>query len=112
MGVTQFEATDARMAFPCFDEPNIKATFNVTMTAPETYDCLSNMPIVEETKLSDGKKKVKFDKTPIMSTYLVRIDRPSTRTSKRLRPHSRKILYSLHSLLVSWTVYQERLPME
>mmetsp|Transcript_7714 Transcript_7714/g.23359 ORF Transcript_7714/g.23359 Transcript_7714/m.23359 type:complete len:870 (-) Transcript_7714:67-2676(-) len=71
MAVTQFEATDARMAFPCFDEPNLKATFAVTMVAPKSYTCLSNMPITQESELSGDRKEIKFDKTPIMSTYLL-----------------------------------------
>lgn len=78
---TQFEATEARTAFPCFDEPNLKATFEFSITVAEDYTALSNTPILSSKVLDDGKKKgaveasglklVKFQKTPIMSTYLV-----------------------------------------
>jgi len=71
MAVTQFEPTDARRSFPCFDEPSQKAIFEVTLVAPASLDCLSNMPIVSETVLENGKKAVKFEDSPIMSTYLL-----------------------------------------
>lgn len=70
LGCTQFEPTDARRGFPCFDEPSLKAKFTVTLIADEKYTCLSNMDVASETKKGD-KKVVKFNVSPLMSTYLV-----------------------------------------
>ncbi|GJQ09935.1 hypothetical protein GpartN1_g1726.t1 [Galdieria partita] len=71
MATTHFEPTDARRAFPCWDEPAIKATFEVTLIAPTDRDCLSNMNVISEEDNNAGKKVVRFEKTPIMSTYLL-----------------------------------------
>ncbi|KAL1923606.1 uncharacterized protein VTP21DRAFT_8586 [Calcarisporiella thermophila] len=71
MATTQFQATDARRAFPCWDEPALKATFNISLIVPEPLTALSNMPVVAETPLGQGLKEVKFDRTPVMSTYLI-----------------------------------------
>lgn len=69
---TQFESCDARRAFPCFDEPNLKATFDFEIEIPEDQVALSNMGEKEVRKGSkDGLKIVSFDPTPIMSTYLL-----------------------------------------
>lgn len=65
------EATDARRAFPCWDEPAIKATFDITLVVPKDRVALSNMPVVSEENLGDNLRSVRFDRTPIMSTYLV-----------------------------------------
>lgn len=69
--VTQFEATDARRAFPCWDEPAVKATFDVTIVASEDRVVLSNMPVKSESSGDKGLKVVTFERTPIMSTYLL-----------------------------------------
>lgn len=73
--VTQLEAADARRCFPCWDEPALKATFSLTVTAPKDRIVLSNMPqISEETDPDNGGNKiVRFDTSPKMSTYLVAV---------------------------------------
>lgn len=65
------EATDARRAFPCWDEPAIKATFDITLVVPKDRVALSNMPVASEKSLGDNLRSIRFDRTPIMSTYLV-----------------------------------------
>ena len=67
---TQFESGDARRAFPCFDEPNLKATFDFSIEIPEDQVALSNMPEKEVRKSRSGLKVVSFDRTPLMSTYV------------------------------------------
>jgi aminopeptidase N len=68
---TQFESSDARRAFPCFDEPNLKATFDFEIELPGDQVALSNMPEKGVKKSKDGLKIVSFERTPIMSTYLL-----------------------------------------
>jgi aminopeptidase N len=68
---TQFESSDARRAFPCFDEPNLKAAFDVKIELPEDQVALSNMPVKSVQKGKGGLQIVSFDRTPIMSTYLL-----------------------------------------
>ncbi|KAF9156775.1 Aminopeptidase 2 mitochondrial [Actinomortierella ambigua] len=68
---TQFQSTHARRAFPCWDEPSIKATFSLTLQAPQGMTCLSNMDILSTTLLENGMQEVTFNKTPIMPTYLL-----------------------------------------
>lgn len=68
---TQFESTDARRAFPCFDEPNLKATFDFAIETPTDQVALGNMPVRDIKPTVEGKQLVSFDRTPIMSTYLL-----------------------------------------
>ncbi|KAH8656940.1 aminopeptidase-like protein [Tricladium varicosporioides] len=68
---TQFESCDARRAFPCFDEPNLKATFDFQIELPEDQVALSNMPEKSVAKAKKGLKVVAFETTPLMSTYLM-----------------------------------------
>ena len=70
MAATQFEATDARSAFPCWDEPDFKAVFATTLVIDPTLIAVSNSVIASET-LAGGKKVVRFADTIKMSTYLV-----------------------------------------
>jgi len=70
--VTQFEPTDARRAFPSFDEPAYKATFDVSLTVDKADTAISNTNIVGDTPAADGSKHtLHFATTPKMSTYLV-----------------------------------------
>ncbi|EFX06492.1 aminopeptidase 2 [Grosmannia clavigera kw1407] len=68
---TQFEACDARRAFPCFDEPSLKATFDFGIEIPVDLVALSNMPVREEQATKAETKMVLFETTPVMSTYLL-----------------------------------------
>jgi puromycin-sensitive aminopeptidase len=70
--VTQFEATDARRAFPSFDEPAFKATFDITLTIDRTDSAISNGRVISDTPTPEGARHVvKFSTSPKMSTYLV-----------------------------------------
>lgn len=66
---TQFEATDARRLFPCWDEPSFRARFQFTAVIPENWTAVSNMPAEAERKV-EGGKEVRFGTTPPMSSYL------------------------------------------
>jgi puromycin-sensitive aminopeptidase len=74
IATTQMEATDARRAFPCWDEPDRKATFEVTLVVDEDLAAYSNSPVVEEEAILVGsarKRRVRFAPTMKMSSYLV-----------------------------------------
>jgi aminopeptidase N len=69
--VTQFESTDARRAFPCFDEPALKATFDVSLTVDAGDTVISNTNMISDKPAATGKHTEVFATTPKMSTYLV-----------------------------------------
>src|SRR5262245_10744405 len=66
---TQFEATDARRFFPCWDEPAFRARFQLTVVVPENWLAVSNTPVESKQKIAGGKE-VRFAPTPPMSSYL------------------------------------------
>jgi alanyl aminopeptidase len=68
---TQFEATDARQAFPCFDEPSYKIPWQITLHVKRPLVALSNTPIVAETDEPDGMKRVQFAQTKPLPSYLL-----------------------------------------
>jgi aminopeptidase N len=70
--VTQFESTDARRAFPSFDEPAFKATYDISLVIDAADTAISNSPIAKDTPgPGDGKHTLQFATTPKMSSYLV-----------------------------------------
>ncbi|MCL5971341.1 MAG: M1 family metallopeptidase [Firmicutes bacterium] len=68
---TQCEATDARRVFPCWDEPDLKATFSIALVVDANDRALSNACEIHSEIRSDGKRRVTFAETIPMSTYLV-----------------------------------------
>jgi puromycin-sensitive aminopeptidase len=71
LAATQFEAPHARRAFPCFDEPEFKATFSITLLVADGLLAISNGPEIGRESLGDGRVRVHFGPTIPMSTYLV-----------------------------------------
>ena len=69
---TQFQACEARRAFPCFDEPNLKASFQLELEVPDDQVAISNMPVANTSpSVRQGWQVVCFEATPKMSTYLL-----------------------------------------
>jgi puromycin-sensitive aminopeptidase len=71
IATTQFESTDARRAFPCWDEPDRKAVFSITLDVPAGMLAVSNWPEVGSEDLGGGARRARFGDTIPMSTYLV-----------------------------------------
>ena len=70
IATTQFESVDARRCFPCFDEPDRKAVFDIALIVDPTVDAISNSPIVGIDQVG-AKRRIRFSPTMKMSTYLV-----------------------------------------
>jgi len=68
---TQFEPTDARRAFPCFDEPSYKVPWRLTIHVPASDSAFANTPQVSEANEADGMKAVHFKESPPLPSYLV-----------------------------------------
>ena len=70
IGTTHFEATDARKAFPCWDEPDLKTVFGITLVIEDGLEAVSNGPEVSREPTGDGRVRIRFADTMKMSTYL------------------------------------------
>jgi len=66
---TQFEPVDASNAFPCFDQPDLKAHFNLALLTPNAWETVSNTPTKSVSNSENGKKLTHFEPSPLMSTY-------------------------------------------
>ena len=71
MILSQFEPGYARQIAPMWDEPAHKAVFEITLIVPEGQDTVSNMPVADTSPATNGRKAVRFQPTPVMSTYLL-----------------------------------------
>ncbi|MFT7473880.1 MAG: puromycin-sensitive aminopeptidase [Verrucomicrobiales bacterium] len=71
IATTQFQSTDARRAFPCWDEPDMKATFDITLIVDPSFMAISNGAEIDRAYRDDGLVSVRFAETMKMSTYLV-----------------------------------------
>ncbi|WP_327090501.1 aminopeptidase N [Nonomuraea sp. NBC_01738] len=67
---SQFETADAHRMYACFDQPDLKAAFQLTVTAPAAWEVVSNAAASGVTELPDGKQRVEFPATAVMSTYI------------------------------------------
>ena len=71
IATTQFESTNARRAFPCWDEPDLKAVFEVTLVVPKDLMAVSSGAGISAQPTGDGRRAVTFAPTMEMSTYLL-----------------------------------------
>jgi puromycin-sensitive aminopeptidase len=71
LATSQCQSTDARRVFPCWDEPDFKATYQTTMVVADGLEAYSNTAELERVALGDGRVEFRFDKTMKMSTYLL-----------------------------------------
>ncbi|HTN80603.1 MAG TPA: M1 family metallopeptidase [Acidimicrobiales bacterium] len=71
IATTQFESTSARRAFPCWDEPDLKAIFSVTLVVADGLAALANSRQISDEPTGDGRRRVRFADTMLLSTYLV-----------------------------------------
>ena len=72
-GITQMSPTHCRRVFPCFDEPSLRATFDLTLDVPRYMQALSNMPQLysQDNLMNSGTKRIRFQRTPSMPTFLL-----------------------------------------
>lgn len=94
-GITQMSPTHCRRVFPCFDEPSLRATFDLTLDVPSHMQALSNMPQLysQDNLMNSGTKRIRFQRTPSMPTFLLcfvigEFDVAKAEPVERLKPDS------------------------
>jgi puromycin-sensitive aminopeptidase len=103
---TQFEAADARRAFPCFDEPEFKARFTLELTYPSGNTAIANMPVVSTDDLGNDRRRTRFRETPKISSYLVAFTvGPYESTPEALTPSKIPVRVWLPPGLASQAIY-------
>ena len=122
---TKFTQLHARRSFPCWDEPALKATFNLSVKHCINYTAVSNMPVRNTYTDTDGKVWTNFNNTPVMSTYLLAFivsdfhclyevnDNVNVCSRKELLPylkHSRHVSKRALILLENYMDYKFNLP--
>lgn len=70
---TQFEPSEARRVFACFEQPDLKTSFRFTLTGPEAWHLASNQPVIDEVVHEDGTKTVACSPTPPISSYITAV---------------------------------------
>ena len=68
---TNFEPYEAHRLFPCFDQPDIKGSYTIAVTAPAAWTCVANTPLQSVNDLGDGRRQHRFAPSEAFSTYLV-----------------------------------------
>lgn len=71
LAATNFEPINARHAFPCYDEPQIRVPISMAIEHDESYHAISNMPVISQTRLTQNQVITKFADTPPMQSYLL-----------------------------------------
>jgi puromycin-sensitive aminopeptidase len=104
---TQFEAADARRAFPCFDEPEFKAVFALELTYPSGNTAIANMPQTKSEDVADTRTRTTFRETPIrISSYLVAFTvGPYESTPESVTPSNIPVRVWLPPGLASQSIY-------
>ncbi|MFZ1361422.1 MAG: aminopeptidase N [Candidatus Nanopelagicales bacterium] len=67
---TQFEVADSRRMYTCFEQPSLKATFQLSVNAPSHWEVVSNSPTPEAVKIDDAISRWEFERSALMSTYI------------------------------------------
>ena len=88
---TLFVPDHARSVFPCFDQPDIKGEFRLTLTVPESWHAVGNSKVAKEKRLKDGRREVRFLPTEPLSTYLFAFAAGNFKYDEFIAPEGRKI---------------------
>jgi aminopeptidase N len=98
---TKFQPFDAHRVFPCFDQPDLRAPFDVEVTAPSSWSVIANGEVVDRVAVHDGVRRWRFERTPPLPTYLTAIAAGSFERVSEVRDGVPITLYARPSLMGS-----------